>query len=145
MNTRSFTSSEHAPSVCCLISARALWKNSLSPNFSHVLLTRMTNVAGGLLPDSACSVLVQPLRPLPQSASSADDASSSNALGNSQEETNSSEIDTSENGRLGGDPDRRKARAAGIMMLWSDRPRALSQRERLWAAAVAAKLYDTLS
>ena len=30
----------------------------------------------------------------------------------------------------------------GVMLLWSDRPRALSQRERLWAAAVAAKLHD---
>ena len=28
--------------------------------------------------------------------------------------------------------------------MWSDRPRALSQRERMWAAAVAAKLYMTL-
>lgn len=30
----------------------------------------------------------------------------------------------------------------GVLLLWSDRPRALSQRERLWAAAVAAKLHD---
>jgi hypothetical protein len=33
---------------------------------------------------------------------------------------------------------------AGFLLLWSDRPRALSQKERLWAAALASKLQSHL-
>ena len=32
----------------------------------------------------------------------------------------------------------------GFMLLVSERPRALSSKERAWAAAVAAKLHDAL-
>ena len=45
----------------------------------------------------------------------------------------------------GQSPSGRDGAAAGVMIMWSDRPRALSQRERMWAAAVAAKLCSTLS
>ena len=35
--------------------------------------------------------------------------------------------------------------AGGLMVLWSNEPRALTRRQRLWAAAIAAKLGSMLS
>lgn len=76
--------------------------------------------AGGwpCVPAGAESLLVQPLLPF----SSASSSSSSSASGSS----------------AGG------ATPQGFMLLLSERPRALSGKERAWAAAVAAKLHDAL-
>ena len=38
-----------------------------------------------------------------------------------------------------------QAKESTVLLLWSDMPRALSQRERLWATAVAAKLSNNLA
>lgn len=96
-----------------------------------------------MLPDSASSALVQPLRPLLEGAFSADAGlkpggggpHSSSTMGEGQAKTDSSGNGSSADA----------SPAAGVLVLWSDKPRALSQRERMWAAAVAAKLCDTLA
>lgn len=96
--------------------------------------------AGALLPDSACSALVQPLRPLSESrytANASQEPTSVISASSTNSDSNGS-AKVSNKDRTGGPP-------AGILVLWSDRPRALSQRERIWAAAVAAKLFATLS
>ncbi len=78
-----------------------------------------------LLPQSSESLLIQALHPL--AAAEEQGAESSSAR----------ERDGRAEKLLGGD---RK----GFILLWSDRPRSLSQRERLWAAAIAAKLQCVL-
>ena len=97
--------------------------------------------AGALLPESASSALVQPLaRSLLESRTASAPADSSGA-------GSSDPAAASINGRVQeGDNEagREDETGAGVLLIWSDRPRALSQRERMWAAAVAAKLYMTL-
>lgn len=98
--------------------------------------------AGALLPNSACSALVQPLRPLSESRYTAD-ASQEPMSGVS---ASSASTKSDNNGSVKvGNKDTQEGSPAGVLVLWSDRPRALSQRERIWAAAVAAKLFATLS
>ena len=99
--------------------------------------------AGALLPDSASSALIQPLQPLPEAkfGASAGQAPQDNGL------HDSSAADSRHTDRQEGcssEPFRADGAAAGVLIMWSDRPRALSQRERMWAAAVAAKLCSTL-
>jgi hypothetical protein len=74
------------------------------------------------LPSSAQSLLVQPLLGVaPPSVNSREAAGSVQSNGDAL---------AAGRGKM------------GLLLLWSDRPRALSQRERLWAAAMAAKLHD---
>ncbi len=97
--------------------------------------------AGALLPESASSALVQPLASTSLRAHTAVDQAESSSAGSSDPAAASS------NGREqdgGAESGREIEAAAGVLLMWSDRPRALSQRERMWAAAVAAKLYMTL-
>lgn len=74
-----------------------------------------------MLPQSTKSLLLQGLRPLPDV-----EAAETLHIGRTLEKA--------------GDMADICRQSAGVLMLWSDRPRALSQRERLWAAALAAKL-----
>lgn len=79
-----------------------------------------------LLPQSSASLLIQALHPLATAEQQVAESSSMT------ERNRMAEM------RLpGGD-------RQGFVLLWSDRPRSLSQRERLWAAAVAAKLQSVL-
>lgn len=78
-----------------------------------------------LLPQSSASLLIQALRPL----AAAEEQGAESSFGR---ESNGRAEDSQ-----GGD-------RQGFVLLWSDRPRSLSQRERLWAAAVAAKLQSVL-
>ena len=97
--------------------------------------------AGALLPESASSALVQPL------ASSLLRSRTALDLAGSSEAGSADSAAASVNGRVQDVDDeaiREDETGAGIILIWSDRPRALSQRERMWAAAVAAKLYVTL-
>ena len=52
--------------------------------------------------------------------------------------SNSSDVGQLESGKKGSVDEKE------VLLLWSDMPRALSQRERLWASAVAAKLHGVL-
>ena len=97
--------------------------------------------AGALLPDSASSALVQPLaRTLLRSRTALDLADSSGAGSDDSAAASINGSMQNGNDKAG----REDEAGAGILLVWSDRPRALSQRERMWAAAVAAKLYMTL-
>ncbi len=78
-----------------------------------------------LLPENSASLLIQALRPLPADVQPGDRSSVEGDSGSQTEDT-SEQV------------------SRGFILLWSDRPRALSQRERLWAAAVAAKLQSVL-
>lgn len=78
-----------------------------------------------LLPQSSASLLIQALRPL-ASAEEQGAGSSSGRESNGRSES------------------LQRGDSQGFVLLWSDRPRSLSQRERLWAAAVAAKLQSAL-
>ncbi|CAK0734288.1 hypothetical protein CVIRNUC_000410 [Coccomyxa viridis] len=83
---------------------------------------------GALLPDSASSALVQPLASTSLRAHTAVDQAESSSAGSSDPAAASS------NGREqdGGDESGREIEAAaGVLLMWSDRPRALSQRERI--------------
>jgi hypothetical protein len=97
-----------------------------------------------VLPDSASSVLIQPMQPLPEAKSGASpgQAPQDSGLQNSSA-ADSRHADRQE--ERSPEPSRADRAAAGVLIMWSDRPRALSQRERMWAAAVAAKLCSTLS
>ena len=78
-----------------------------------------------LVPQSSASLLIQALCSLPADLEQGDSSSGG------QDTTSRTEM-------LPADISK------GFMFLWSDRPRALSQRERLWAAALAAKLQSVL-
>lgn len=78
-----------------------------------------------LMPQSSASLLIQALSPLPADVEEGDRSSFG-------EDRKSWTEKFSEQG------------SRGFMLLWSDRPRALSQRERLWAAALAGKLQSVL-
>ena len=72
----------------------------------------------GFLPGEAQSLLLQRLQELPSSGGDGGTADS-DSMGLTKGRT--------------------------VLLLWSDMPRALSQRERLWATAVAAKLSSILA
>jgi hypothetical protein len=73
-------------------------------------------------PEGAASVLVQGLRPL------------GTDVGNPSDQS----------GRRNQGEDARQGKITGVLILIGARARALSQRDRLWAAAVAAKLHGVL-
>lgn len=83
--------------------------------------------SGSLLPQGCASMLIQALYPLPAAAAGKRADESSNR----------------KNYPSGADIPPR-VDCHGFLLLWSDKPRALSQRERLWATALAAKLQSVL-
>ena len=97
--------------------------------------------AGVLLPESASSALVQPLASSSLRARTALDLAKSGSM-DSNDPAAASQDGEEQNGSDGSG--REAGAGAGVLLMWSNRPRALSQRERMWAAAVAAKLHTTL-
>ena len=99
----------------------------------------------GFLPPAARCVLLQALRPLPTDGR----AGLAEGLGSAPPEAlppglngarPGSVAAASGDGVSSGEGLNPKPWHGGLLMLAADRPRALSARERLWAAAVAAKL-----
>ncbi len=93
----------------------------------------------GFLPPGTRCVLLQALRRLPPEAGAAGSEQAPLPLkdtGNSV----GAEAGPGSGTRAVADGEGGVAHAGGVLVLASTRPRALSERERLWAAAVAAKL-----